>query len=100
MKKYWQQSNGHRMTNDRTKRPASGIKRKPFLKYLVYLQTQVIWTGCGVYPLFTLLTLKSIHYAIFVKKQNADRVFLFIGLDTKIQTFFLGFLESNGIFIK
>lgn len=40
--------------------------------------------------------LKSIHYAIFycswvllfVKKQNADRVFLFIGLDTKIHTFF------------
>ena len=25
---------------------------------------------------------------LFVKKQNADRVFLFIGLDTKIQTFF------------
>ena len=56
--------------------------------------------------------LKSIRYAIFycswvllfVKKQNADRVFLVIGLDTKIQTFFrvfrvkwdkiAGFLEN------
>ena len=52
--------------------------------------------------------LKSIHYAIFycswvllfVKKQNADRVFLFIGLNTKIQTFFFRVFKVKRDFYK
>ena len=30
---YWHQSTGHGMGNDRTKSPASGLKRKPCLSY-------------------------------------------------------------------